>query len=214
MEPYTVLVIARTQTLAKRLQDTLDAGRYLIRWVPSAVQALILDVRPSLVIIGLPPSGGARTVARLKRQFDAPLLAISRAGDPIPVQVEASLARPYRVERLVELIEDTLMTHSPHMIRAAGMSLDVQTRRFQVNGALYQLRPIGCRILALLMARIGTVVPREELVRRVWHTDDGDSTRALDVHIAHLRRQIEADPRRPELVRTERGVGYYLHPPK
>jgi DNA-binding response OmpR family regulator len=214
MEPYTLLVIARTQTLAKRLQDTLDAGRYLIRWVPSTVQALVLDVHPSLVMLELPPSGGARTVARLKRHSDAPLLAISRTGDPIPAQVDASLARPYRVERLAELIEDTLMTHSPHMLRAAGMSLDVETRRFQVNGALCQLRPIGCRILALLMARIGTIVPRDELFRRAWNTDDGDSTRALDVHMAHLRRQIETDPRRPKLILTERGVGYWLHPPE
>jgi DNA-binding response OmpR family regulator len=214
MEPYTLLVIARTQTLAKRLQDTLDAGRYLIRWVPSTVQALVLDVHPSLVMLELPPSGGARTVARLKRHFDAPLLAILRTIDPIPAQVDASLTRPYRVERLAELIEDTFMTHSPHMIRAEGMSLDVEARRFQVNGGLYQLRPIGCRIMALLMARIGTVVHRDELVRRVWHTDDGDSTRALDVHIAHLRRQIEVDPRHPELIRTERGAGYYLQSPK
>jgi two-component system response regulator RegX3 len=47
----------------------------------------------------------------------------------------------------------------------------------------------------------------------VWHTNDGDNTRALDVHIAYLRRKLEADPRRPKLIVTERGVGYRLHPP-
>jgi DNA-binding response OmpR family regulator len=212
MEPYTLLVIARTQTLAKRLRGAFDPEQYLVRWVPSTAQALTLDLDPLLLILDLPPSGGARSVARLKRQFDAPLLAISRVDSSVLDQVEASLSRPYHIERLVALIETTLMAHLPHMIRAAGMSLDVEARRLQVNGALYQLRPIGCRILALLLARVGRVVSRDDLSRSIWDTDDGDSTRALDVHIAHLRRQIEADPRHPKLIHTERGVGYRLQP--
>jgi DNA-binding response OmpR family regulator len=34
----------------------------------------------------------------------------------------------------------------------------------------------------------------------------------LDVHIAHLRRLLEPDPRHPTLIVTERGVGYRLNP--
>jgi DNA-binding response OmpR family regulator len=213
MEPYTLLVIARTQTLAKRLRSTLDPERYVLRWVPSTAQALALDLCPVLIVLALPRSGGVRSVARLKRRFDAPLLAIRREEGPVPAQVDAWLAHPYRIEQLVALTEDTLMAYSPHMVRAVGMSLDVDARMLQINGALHQLRPTACRILALLMSRIGTVVPRDELYRRVWNTDEGDRSRALDVHIAHLRRQIETDPRKPKLILTERGIGYRLEPP-
>jgi DNA-binding response OmpR family regulator len=93
------------------------------------------------------------------------------------------------------------------------MWLDTEARRLQMNGKLYSLRPIACKILALLMARAGEVVPREELFRRVWETEDGDGTRALDVHISYLRHEIERDPRSPTLIVTERGVGYRLRPP-
>jgi DNA-binding response OmpR family regulator len=99
------------------------------------------------------------------------------------------------------------------MVRVGGMSLDTRARRLQVNGSLYRLRPIGCRILALLMARAGSVVHRDELFHRVWQVDDRDNTRALDVHIAHLRRTLEPDPRHPQLIVTERGLGYRLQPP-
>jgi two-component system KDP operon response regulator KdpE len=99
------------------------------------------------------------------------------------------------------------------MVCVADMSLDTESRRFQINGSVHHLRPIACRILAVLMARVGEAVPRDELFRRVWGTDDGDNTRALDVHIAYLRRELEADPRRPRLIVTERGVGYRLRPP-
>jgi DNA-binding response OmpR family regulator len=213
MEPYQLLVIARTQSFAKRLRGSLDAEQVLIRWVPSAAQALELDWCPSLLILDLPPSGGARSVARLKRLFNAPVLVVSRSDRPVPDQVDVSLSRPYRLEQLVELIEITLIDHSPHRIRVAGMSLDTETRRLQVNGSVCQLRPIGCQILALLMARAGSVVSRDELFHRVWHTEDGDNTRALDVHIAQLRQQMETDARHPPLILTERGRGYRLQPP-
>jgi len=213
MEPYTLLVIARTQSLAKRLRDVLDGEQVLVRWVPSTTQALDLDLRPSLLVLALPSSGGARCVARLKRQYDVPILALAQEGQAVPDQVDVSLSRPSGVDQLAELIETMLVRHSPHMVRAAGMSLDTKARRLQMNGALYPLRPLACRILAFLMRRPGKVVSRDELFSRVWRTDDGDSTRALDVHIAYLRRKLEADPRDPKLIVTERGVGYRLQPP-
>lgn len=210
MEPYTLLIIARTQSLARRLRATLDAEEYVIRWVPSTSRALDLDLQPSLVVLDLPPSGGARSSARLKDALDVPLLALGRAGQPVPEAVDASLLRPWRMRQLAGLVENTLLSHSPHLLSAGQMSLDTETRRLQMNGSLYQLRPLACQILAHLMARAGEVVPREELFRRVWHTDDTDNTRALDVHIAYLRRELEQDAHEPRLIVTERGVGYRL----
>ena len=213
VEPYTLLIVARTQSLARRLHPALDAEGYVIRWVSSTRRALDLDLQPSLVILDLPPSGGVRSAARLKDAFDVPLLALGRAERPIPEHVDASLLRPCRMRQLVDLVENTLLSHSPHLLSAGRMSLDTETRRLQMNGSLYQLRPLGCQILAQLMARAGEVIPREELFCRVWNTDDIDNTRALDVHIAYLRRELEQDARHPELIITERGVGYRLEPP-
>lgn len=214
MEPYTLLIVARTQSLARRLRELLDPEQYLIRWVASTTQAIEIDICPSLLVLDLPASGGVRSAARLKQEFDVPLLALARSGQPIPEAVDAALTRPYDPENLVERIEIELVEHSPYRVRAGGMSLDMETRRLQMNGELYQLRPIGCEILALLMAQAGQVIARDELFRRVWQTEDADNTRALDVHIAHLRREIEPDPRNPSVIQTERGVGYRLELPE
>lgn len=213
MEPKTLLLIARTQSLVKHLRSALDASRYVIRWAPSSSQVLGLDLRPSLLVLELPASGGARSVARLKRGFDAPLLALAKKGQSGLEHADAYLVRPYQIGQLVELIETTLINYSASIISTENMCLDTEQRRLQVNGLVHQLRPLASDILALLMQRSGQVVPRDELFRRVWHTNEGDSTRALDVHIAYLRRKLEADPRRPALIVTERGVGYRLHPP-
>jgi two-component system KDP operon response regulator KdpE len=199
--------------VAEHLRSSLDADQYLIRWVPSTAQALRLDSHPALLILDLPPSGGARCVSRLKHRFGVPLLALLHPRQSVPNLVDAFLPRPLEVDQLLDTIQATLISSGPHVVQAQGMSLDTRTRRLQIDHDFYQLPPIGCQILALLMARAGSVVPREELFRRIWRTDDGDNTRVLDVHIAHLRRLLEPNPRRPELILTERRVGYRLQPP-
>jgi DNA-binding response OmpR family regulator len=190
-----------------------DADKYVLRWVSSTRQALALEVEPGLILLDLPPSGGDRCAARLKERFDAPLLAAIHAEQEAPARADAQLCIPCEVEMLLARIESLLLVHSPHVVQAGAMSLDTETRRLQIDDTFYQLRPLGCQILAHLMTSAGKAVPREEIFGRVWGTDDGDNTRALDVHISHLRRKIEHDPHNPRIILTERGIGYRLMPP-
>ncbi|MFC2029537.1 winged helix-turn-helix domain-containing protein [Chloroflexota bacterium] len=213
MEPYTLLTIARSQSLATELMGALDPTQYLIRWVPCAAQAQRPDFCPSLVILAVPPSGGARSSRQIKDRFAVPLVGLIPPDLPPPEAVDESLQRPFRMKQLVGLIEDTLLAFAPHVVHAPGISLDTRTKLLRVDDASYQLRPTGCRIMAELMAQPDCVVPRDELIDKALLADPGDGSRALDVHISHLRRQLEADPRHPELLVTERGAGYKLRPP-
>jgi DNA-binding response OmpR family regulator len=42
----------------------------------------------------------------------------------------------------------------------------------------------------------------------VWGYEAGRFTRTVDVHVAELRRKLEKDPKRPELILTVPGIGY------
>jgi DNA-binding response OmpR family regulator len=213
MDPYVLLTVARSQSLATRLHRALDSGQYQIRWVPSATQALGLDFCPSLVILDIPATGGQRIARGIKEHYAVPILGLIPADVVPPPAVDESLRRPFAFKSLVGCIESTLLAHTPHVLHAPGLSLDTRTRILRLEGSPHTLRPIGCRIMAELMSQCDCVVPRDELFGKVWRTDDGDHTRALDVHIARLRRQLEPDPHHPRLILTERGVGYRLRPP-
>ena len=67
-------------------------------------------------------------------------------------------------------------------------------------------------LLQYLAQQADRPVPREELLARVWgyanHMEI--ETRTVDIHIAKLRRKIEADPACPEVIVTVRGAGYRL----
>jgi two-component system response regulator RegX3 len=67
-------------------------------------------------------------------------------------------------------------------------------------------------ILQYLSAHADRPVPREELLAKLWgyarHLEL--ETRTVDIHIAKLRRKIEADPAAPRWLVTVRGAGYRL----
>ena len=68
-------------------------------------------------------------------------------------------------------------------------------------------------ILAVLMQSPGQVVSRAKIMKEVWRTDYLGDTRTLDVHVCWLRQKLEDDPTNPQLLLTERGVGYQLNVP-
>jgi DNA-binding response OmpR family regulator len=75
------------------------------------------------------------------------------------------------------------------------------------NDKLVSLTPIELELLRYLVAHGNTTVTREELMRNVWGRKPS-SARTVDMHVASLRRKLEANSRRPQYILTVRGVGY------
>lgn len=69
------------------------------------------------------------------------------------------------------------------------------------------------RLLHSLIRRTNQVVARRTLLEEVWGSDYVGDTRTLDVHIFRLRRKLEKEPSRPQVISTIRGVGYLLRTP-
>lgn len=72
------------------------------------------------------------------------------------------------------------------------------------------LTPKEFELLLLFMQNPGRVLSRRTIMEEVWHTSYLGDTRTLDVHIRWLRQKIEPDPSHPQILRTQRGVGYVL----
>ena len=58
-----------------------------------------------------------------------------------------------------------------------------------------------------LIARAGSVVTREELMRDVWGVTFWTSSKTIDVHLGWVRRKLGDDTRQPRLITTIRGQG-------
>jgi len=86
----------------------------------------------------------------------------------------------------------------------AGVRVDPAARRAWRDGRELELSPKEFDLLALLVARAGEAVPREEIMTAVWDENWWGSTKTLDTHVGWLRRKL-GDP--PPLT-TVRGVGF------
>ena len=56
--------------------------------------------------------------------------------------------------------------------------------------------------------RSGALISREQILQDVWGYDVYSLTHTVDVHVARLRQRLEVDPKRPNLIRTVRRMGY------
>lgn len=96
-------------------------------------------------------------------------------------------------------------------VREVGaMRIDLARHEVSIAGNRVHTTPSEFRLLALLAERAEEAVSRSELRMRLWGTDRSLDTRACDLHVARLRRKIEADPSDPRRLLTVRAVGYRL----
>ncbi len=81
-----------------------------------------------------------------------------------------------------------------HEVRCRGKVLDLTAREYE--------------ILRYMASNANRVIPREELMEKVWGYEYYGDLRAVDVAICRVRDKVEEDPSTPKYIITRRGVGY------
>jgi two-component system KDP operon response regulator KdpE len=115
------------------------------------------------------------------------------------------LARARAVLRRTELLPDP---EDQFIYNDGYLLIDLRKHRVQVNNQPAQLSSTEFRLLTYLLQNAGQVLTYQNILDKVWGWEYQDSVDYVHVYISHLRRKIEADPRNPKYLLTERGTGY------
>jgi DNA-binding response OmpR family regulator len=130
------------------------------------------------------------------------------------------VSKPFSVRELVLRVEavlrrsQKLRRQERQFVVADGICIDVDNLlgcRADARGEIpFTRREID--ILQYLRRHADRPISREELLVEVWGYTRADviETRTVDIHMAKLRRKIEADPKNPAYLVTIRGEGYKL----
>jgi DNA-binding response OmpR family regulator len=94
--------------------------------------------------------------------------------------------------------------------RRGSFVIDLFDRKVTMGGERIALAPSEMCVLTLLASRAGHVATFDRILAALGRADSANGRRALRSSILRLRRRIERDPRRPDLLLTEGGVGYRL----
>lgn len=177
--------------------------------------ARLFEIDPDLTILNSASmrSSGKRICKSLREQMDGmPILVIASADSEVPEDICAQvvLKLPFTARKLINRIVPLLPGDGGNMLHIGPIRLDMEKKRVRCQGREARLTPRLAELLRALMQNHGIVLEREELFRKIWNTEYTGDTRTLDVHISWLRQAIEEDPRKPQFLKTMRGVGYRL----
>lgn len=97
-------------------------------------------------------------------------------------------------------------------IRFGSVQVEPATQTVLRGGQPVRVTHTEFRLLLALMRRRGAIASRIELLREVWGAGAAVSRRAVDTHIARLRRKLEDDPSNPRHILTALAWGYRFRP--
>lgn len=195
-------------------------------------EAQLANLPISLLTLDLKLGGedGLKLARDLRAKRNTPIVMITGKGDPIDRVVGLELgaddyiAKPFLMREVVARVRAVLRRYQPSGIVAAaepatssggpryafdGWIMDTSRREVRTpEGSACDLTTAEFNLLAILIQRPGRVLSRDELMDLLKGQDWTPLDRSIDGLVARLRKKIEPESERPQLVKTVRGVGY------
>lgn len=218
-----ILVVEDETSIADFLKRGLEAEGYAVVTASDGAEGerLALDRPVDLVILDrmLPSRDGIQVLAAIRDAKPAlPVIVLSAKGE-IAERVEGLdrgatdyVTKPFSFEELTARVRAHLRHHdggTATTLEAAGIRLDLLTRRAERDGISVRLPERESELLAYLMRHTGQVCTHREILSSVWGYDHDPGTNVVQVYIGYLRRRL-ALPDSPTPIETVRSVGYRL----
>ena len=224
-----VLLVDDERDLLSLLDFNLRAAGFETLLATTGEQALAHLRRrvPDLVLLDvmLPDISGTEICRQLKgnpRTKHVPVVMLTAKGEEVDrvvgfeIGADDYVTKPFSVRELVLRMRAVLrrsggargQEQPPESV--GPIRVDVDAHRAFVDGTEVQLTPIEFKLLTTLMARLGRVQSREQLLEDVWEMSAEVETRTVDTHVKRLREKLGSGR---ELLETVRGIGYRLVDP-
>lgn len=181
---------------------------------------LVRDLLPDLVILDvmMPELSGIEVARRIRadpRTQSVPVLMLTaRTTENDQVSGLAAgaddyITKPFSMRVLLARVEAALRraprATADAALQLAGVEVRLDTHEAFTDGALIPLTPTEFRLLVALLQASGRVLNRDDLVAKGMGPGIAVTDRAVDVHVAALRKKLGPNA---WIIRTVRGVGY------
>jgi two-component system, OmpR family, KDP operon response regulator KdpE len=227
-ERKTVLIIDDEIQIRRLLRITLEKSGYRVEEAATGEDGIGETARcsPDAVILdlGLPDMDGLTVLKRLREWSEVPVLVVSartREDDKISALDAGAndyLTKPFGAGELLARLRASLRHARPAAkiteFHSGMLRVELSSRTVKVNDRRIRLTATEYALLHLFIEHAGKVLTHGQIVRELWQADEADKTGQLRVYVAYLRQKLETNPRKPELLITEPGIGYRLTLPE
>jgi len=225
---HRILVVDDEPNIVELVSMALGFHGFAVEGAADGREAIAkaASFKPHLMILDvmLPDMDGFEVAKRLGAQrAGIPIIFLS-ARDSTQDKVRGLsgggddyMTKPFSLQELIARIQTVLRRTGQAGPQSAqlvfgDLELDEESREVRRAGVPIELTPTEYRLLHYLMVNPRRVMTRAELLDHVWEYDFGGDGRVLETYVSYLRKKLDAHG--PPMIRTVRGVGYGLAPPK
>ncbi|MGP1608335.1 MAG: response regulator [Clostridium sp.] len=231
-----ILVVDDEESIREILKYNLEREDFQVVLAEDGEEAIekCKDVlnKPDLVLLDvmLPKKDGVNVCKEIRYNLnmrDVPILMISAKGEEtdkiigLEIGADDYITKPFAVREVIARVKANLRKtintrialseEDCQIIQIGDLVIDSKRREVTIRGKKIELTKKEFDVLRFLAVQPGTVVSREDLLKKVWgYGEYVGEIRTIDVTMARLRDKIESKKGTPEFLITKRGVGYYL----
>lgn len=223
MNAHKVVVVDDEPAIRRLLRAALERAGYAVVEVGSAKEALsaVSIDRPDAVLLdlGLPDREGLEILPLIAKSGAALVVISAREATQekiaaLDLGADDYVTKPFDTDevlaRLRRALRQRVTNKGQPIVQIDGLEIDLLARRVRRWGQDVHLTPKEYAVLAELAKHPGRVFTHSHLLRTVWGPAHEGDVEYLRVVARELRKKIEADPSRPQILKTEPAVGYRL----
>ncbi|MEQ1951495.1 response regulator transcription factor [Mesorhizobium sp. CN2-181] len=225
-----IIVVDDDPSVALMVADYLGAKGHSVRIAHDGAElrAMIATGPADLVVLDLnmPGETGFALARWLREHHDLGIVMLTGADSAfdrvagLEVGADDYIAKPFAPAELEARIAAILRRRNPRVseglpslppgcVAFGAYAFDPKKRSLaDPAGAPVTLTPMELDLVAVFAGHPGRVFTRDELLDLAPPRGDDPFDRSIDSRINRLRRRLETDPSKPELIKTLRGAGY------
>ena len=221
---YRILIVEDDRTIAQALKRHLSGWDYEVYCVEDFKNVMeeFSNVQPDLVLldIGLPFYNGYHWCSSIRRISDVPIIFLSAAGDNMNIVMAMNMggddfiSKPFDLHVLIAKIQAILrrtydFSTSSNLLEHRGAILNINDNSISYNGEKVELTKNEYKILQTLLENKNKTVSRDNLMIKLWETDNYVEENTLNVNVTRLRKKLESIGLN-NFIKTKKGLGYII----
>ena len=222
--PPHILVIDDEPQILRALRTILTAQNFRVTLANRGEEGLALAAAnlPDLIILdmNLPDMDGLQVCEQLREWTQLPIIVLSvRDSERDKVRAlnkgaDDYLSKPFGVDELIARIRVALrhaaqsQTSANPQVTAGDLVIDLAAHTITKGGEEVKLTATEFKLLAYLCTHPGRVLTHKGILEHVWGPEYVDNVEYLRVYMSQLRKKLEDNPKEPEFLLSEPGVGY------
>lgn len=196
---------------------------------------ILKNTRVDLMILDImmPKIDGIEVCMKVREERNTPIIMLSAKAEDmdkilgLTTGADDYVTKPFNPLELVARVKSQLRRYTS--LNNAGMAvnkeesisakdvlivddlkINIENHQVFIGDIEKKLTPTEFEILALLAQNRGKVFSIQNIYESVWNEEFMESDNTVMVHIRKIREKLEANPRKPQYIKTVWGVGYKI----